>query len=106
MYIYSSSPEDFLDVPHGTPGLRADGEGQGKARSLRVPKSILSRVPPLFFCPIYCVLLRKGSNYSKYFFHMGVIFVSLFLAVPRSLRDLSFLARDQTQVPYIGSVTS
>ena len=44
------------------------GEGGGKARSLRVPKSILSRVPPFFFCPIYCVLLRKGSNYLKNFF--------------------------------------
>ena len=39
------------------------GEEGGKARNLRVPKSILSRVPPFFFCPIYCVLLRKGSNY-------------------------------------------
>ena len=60
-----------------------------------------------FFSVLYIVFcLERVQIIQNIFFHMGVIFVSLFLAVPRSLRDLSFLARDQTQVPYIGSVTS
>ena len=53
---------------------------------------------------VFC--LERVQIIKNIFFHMGVIFVCLFLAIPRSLWDLSFLARDQTRVPYTGSMES